>query len=168
MHSCACVLKQDMTASGSRGFSVQHRFEGAIWERQDCWDARDASLSGSSYLKLPWLSAVVDWKHRLPPCASSLPPGAQLPPSRGSRSRGGVSKRDDTDDPAGASRSRLRALGRGAPMYGEIPIAAAEVESERPTRSRDSCCVSGRRSRTPLVVWSLPYYSTSCGSRLQF
>lgn len=39
-------------------FSVQHRFEEAQWARQEDWDPVQASLAGSSYLKLP---AVLQW-----------------------------------------------------------------------------------------------------------
>ena len=34
-------------------FSVQHRFEEAQWAHQDTWNPVQASLEGSSYLKLP-------------------------------------------------------------------------------------------------------------------
>lgn len=34
-------------------FSVQHRFEDAVWARQDQWNATSAAVLGSSYLKLP-------------------------------------------------------------------------------------------------------------------
>jgi omega-6 fatty acid desaturase (delta-12 desaturase) len=36
-------------------FSIQHRFETALWARQGEWEPVAASLRGSSYLKLPWL-----------------------------------------------------------------------------------------------------------------
>jgi omega-6 fatty acid desaturase (delta-12 desaturase) len=39
-------------------FSIQHRFETALWARQPAWDPVAASLGGSSYLKLP---AVLQW-----------------------------------------------------------------------------------------------------------
>ena len=39
-------------------FSVQHRFEGTAWFRRVDWSARDASLQGTSYLRLP---AVLQW-----------------------------------------------------------------------------------------------------------
>lgn len=39
-------------------FSVQHRFEGTHWARHEAWDATDAALRGSSYLKLP---AILQW-----------------------------------------------------------------------------------------------------------
>jgi omega-6 fatty acid desaturase (delta-12 desaturase) len=48
-------------------FSVQHRFEGAVWERQDSWNQWTASLAGSSYLKLPrllqWLTGNIGFHH---------------------------------------------------------------------------------------------------------
>jgi omega-6 fatty acid desaturase (delta-12 desaturase) len=48
-------------------FSVQHRFEGAVWDREERWTPRDASLSGSSYLKLPrflqWLTGNIGFHH---------------------------------------------------------------------------------------------------------
>ena len=36
-------------------FAVQHRFEESLWTRQPEWSFADASLEGSSYLKLPKL-----------------------------------------------------------------------------------------------------------------
>jgi omega-6 fatty acid desaturase (delta-12 desaturase) len=39
-------------------FSVQHRFEGTLWARQDVWHPVPAALEGSSYLKLP---AILKW-----------------------------------------------------------------------------------------------------------
>jgi omega-6 fatty acid desaturase (delta-12 desaturase) len=48
-------------------FSVQHRFEGAVWERQEKWNHRKASLAGSSYLKLPrffqWMTGNIGFHH---------------------------------------------------------------------------------------------------------
>jgi omega-6 fatty acid desaturase (delta-12 desaturase) len=48
-------------------FSVQHRFEGAIWERQEGWSHLQASLEGSSYLKLPkvlqWFTGNIGFHH---------------------------------------------------------------------------------------------------------
>jgi acyl-lipid omega-6 desaturase (Delta-12 desaturase) len=48
-------------------FSVQHRFEGAVWSRQKEWSATDAALLGSSYLKLPriaqWFSGNIGFHH---------------------------------------------------------------------------------------------------------
>jgi omega-6 fatty acid desaturase (delta-12 desaturase) len=34
---------------------VQHQFEGVYWQRKDRWSYAEASLQGSSYLKLPKL-----------------------------------------------------------------------------------------------------------------
>lgn len=39
-------------------FGVQHRFEGVHWARHDEWNATDAALRGSSYLRLP---RVLQW-----------------------------------------------------------------------------------------------------------
>ena len=48
-------------------FSVQHRFEGAVWSRQDGWTAAGAALRGTSYLKLPrvlqWFSGNIGFHH---------------------------------------------------------------------------------------------------------
>lgn len=48
-------------------FSVQHRFEGAIWEHQEGWSHMRASLEGSSYLKLPallqWFTGNIGFHH---------------------------------------------------------------------------------------------------------
>ncbi len=48
-------------------FSVQHRFEGAMWERQESWNHLQASLEGSSYLKLPkilqWFTGNIGFHH---------------------------------------------------------------------------------------------------------
>lgn len=48
-------------------FSVQHRFETSRWMRQDRWTACDASLRGSSYLRLPgvlrWLTGNIGFHH---------------------------------------------------------------------------------------------------------
>lgn len=48
-------------------FSVQHRFEGTHWARHDAWDATDAALRGSSYLKLPrvlqWFTGNIGFHH---------------------------------------------------------------------------------------------------------
>ena len=41
--------------AGAWLFTVQHRFEAAQWHRQGDWNAVEAALEGSSYLKLPWL-----------------------------------------------------------------------------------------------------------------
>ncbi len=48
-------------------FSVQHRFEAAQWLRQEQWNAVQASLEGSSYLKLPrllqWFTGNIGFHH---------------------------------------------------------------------------------------------------------
>ena len=48
-------------------FSVQHRFEDALWERQESWNHVQASLEGSSYLKLPrvlqWFTGNIGFHH---------------------------------------------------------------------------------------------------------
>lgn len=41
------------TVAGVWLFSVQHRFEAAHWSRKESWTYQDASLRGTSYLKLP-------------------------------------------------------------------------------------------------------------------
>jgi omega-6 fatty acid desaturase (delta-12 desaturase) len=48
-------------------FSVQHRFEGALWLREADWTATGAALFGSSHLKLPrvlqWFSGNIGFHH---------------------------------------------------------------------------------------------------------
>lgn len=48
-------------------FGVQHRFEGSHWTRHDDWNATDASLRGSSYLRLPrilqWFTGNIGFHH---------------------------------------------------------------------------------------------------------
>jgi omega-6 fatty acid desaturase (delta-12 desaturase) len=48
-------------------FSVQHRFEQALWARQDAWHPVSASLEGSSYLELPrilqWFTGNIGFHH---------------------------------------------------------------------------------------------------------
>jgi omega-6 fatty acid desaturase (delta-12 desaturase) len=48
-------------------FTVQHRFEEALWSRQESWNATDAALNGSSYLKLPrvlqWFTGNIGFHH---------------------------------------------------------------------------------------------------------
>jgi omega-6 fatty acid desaturase (delta-12 desaturase) len=48
-------------------FSLQHRFEGVHWLRRDQWNAAEASLQGSSYLRLPrplqWLTGNIGFHH---------------------------------------------------------------------------------------------------------
>jgi acyl-lipid omega-6 desaturase (Delta-12 desaturase) len=48
-------------------FSLQHRFEHALWARQDAWVQVDAALYGSSYLHLPrvlqWFTGNIGFHH---------------------------------------------------------------------------------------------------------
>jgi omega-6 fatty acid desaturase (delta-12 desaturase) len=48
-------------------FSLQHRFEGAMWERAGVWTADGASLAGSSHLVLPkplqWFTGNIGFHH---------------------------------------------------------------------------------------------------------
>lgn len=48
-------------------FSLQHRFEGALWTRHDAWSPVEASLRGSSYLRLPrllqWFTGNIGFHH---------------------------------------------------------------------------------------------------------
>ncbi len=48
-------------------FSVQHRFEAAIWSHQAHWNAADAAVQGSSHLALPrilqWFSGNIGFHH---------------------------------------------------------------------------------------------------------
>lgn len=48
-------------------FSLQHRFEHALWARQDVWAYADAALRGSSYLHLPrvlqWFTGNIGFHH---------------------------------------------------------------------------------------------------------
>lgn len=48
-------------------FSIQHRFETSRWMRQDRWTAYNASLRGSSYLRLPgvlrWFTGNIGFHH---------------------------------------------------------------------------------------------------------
>lgn len=48
-------------------FSVQHRFEETHWARQGAWNATQAALHGSSYLKLPrvlqWFTGNIGFHH---------------------------------------------------------------------------------------------------------
>lgn len=78
-------------------FSIQHRFEHAVWARQDNWTPNEAALRGSSYLRLPrimhWFTGNIGFHHlhhlapripnyRLPACqdacAPMLPPGNSI------------------------------------------------------------------------------------------
>ncbi len=69
-------------------FSLQHRFAGAEWKKQDEWNVVNASLRGASYLKLPavlrWFSGNIGFHHvhhlnprvpnyRLQACHEALP-----------------------------------------------------------------------------------------------
>ena len=48
-------------------FSVQHRFEGALWRRRSEWNFADASLNGTSYLALApvlhWMTGNIGFHH---------------------------------------------------------------------------------------------------------
>jgi acyl-lipid omega-6 desaturase (Delta-12 desaturase) len=48
-------------------FSVQHRFEDALWTRQAAWHPVSAAIKGSSYLKLPrvlqWFTGNIGFHH---------------------------------------------------------------------------------------------------------
>lgn len=48
-------------------FSLQHRFDGAIWARADTWSSESASLAGSSHLVLPrvlqWFTGNIGFHH---------------------------------------------------------------------------------------------------------
>ena len=69
-------------------FGVQHRFEGVHWARHDEWNATEAALQGSSYLRLPrvlqWFTGNIGFHHlhhlnsripnyRLEACHRALP-----------------------------------------------------------------------------------------------
>lgn len=69
-------------------FSVQHRFERALWAHQEAWNSVSAALEGSSYLKLPrilqWFSGNIGFHHvhhlnshipnyRLEACHNAIP-----------------------------------------------------------------------------------------------
>jgi omega-6 fatty acid desaturase (delta-12 desaturase) len=69
-------------------FSLQHRFEGAMWARQSDWSVAKAALQGSSYLRLPaalqWFTGNIGFHHvhhlspripnyRLAECHRALP-----------------------------------------------------------------------------------------------
>ncbi|MGE0418462.1 MAG: fatty acid desaturase [Acetobacteraceae bacterium] len=48
-------------------FSIQHRFEHAMWDRQDSWTPSGAALQGSSHLRLPrilhWFTGNIGFHH---------------------------------------------------------------------------------------------------------
>jgi acyl-lipid omega-6 desaturase (Delta-12 desaturase) len=48
-------------------FSVQHRFEGALWAPEGSWNFGEASLRGTSYLRLPpvfqWFTGNIGFHH---------------------------------------------------------------------------------------------------------
>jgi omega-6 fatty acid desaturase (delta-12 desaturase) len=75
-------------------FSVQHRFETTWWRDSQDWNAFDASLQGSSYLRLPrllqWFTGNIGFHHvhhlsprvpnyRLEACHNALPPLQHAP-----------------------------------------------------------------------------------------
>jgi omega-6 fatty acid desaturase (delta-12 desaturase) len=87
-----------MTIAATAGiwlFSIQHRFDTALWARQGDWQPVDASLRGSSYLKLPrvlqWFTGNIGFHHihhlnpripnyRLEACHRATPALAAVPP----------------------------------------------------------------------------------------
>jgi omega-6 fatty acid desaturase (delta-12 desaturase) len=75
-------------------FSVQHRFEETWWVRHDQWRFKDASLLGSSYLRLPrvlqWFTGNIGFHHvhhlnprvpnyRLQDCHERIAPLCRIP-----------------------------------------------------------------------------------------
>jgi omega-6 fatty acid desaturase (delta-12 desaturase) len=69
-HSMIAVGVPIMVVASITGvwlFGVQHRFEGALWARHADWNAIDASLGGSSYLRLPrilqWFTGNIGFHH---------------------------------------------------------------------------------------------------------
>lgn len=75
-------------------FSIQHRFEGALWVRQSAWNATSASLGGASFLYLPkvlqWFTGNIGFHHihhlnprvpnyRLQECHEAVPLLASVP-----------------------------------------------------------------------------------------
>ena len=48
-------------------FSLQHHFEGTLWARHDDWNAVDAALRGTSFLRLPrllqWVTGNIGFHH---------------------------------------------------------------------------------------------------------
>jgi omega-6 fatty acid desaturase (delta-12 desaturase) len=96
--STAAVSASIMVLASIAGvwlFSVQHRFEGVSWARHDDWNETDASLRGSSYLRLPrilqWFTGNIGFHHlhhlnpripnyRLEECHNSTPLLRQVRP----------------------------------------------------------------------------------------
>jgi omega-6 fatty acid desaturase (delta-12 desaturase) len=68
-HVLAVQLPVMICASivGAWLFSVQHRFEHALWTPEKSWDFRTASLRGASYLRLPrilqWFTGNIGYHH---------------------------------------------------------------------------------------------------------
>jgi omega-6 fatty acid desaturase (delta-12 desaturase) len=75
-------------------FSIQHRFEGALWVRQPAWNASAASLDSASFLRLPkllqWFTGNIGFHHvhhlnprvpnyRLQECHEAAPTLGQVP-----------------------------------------------------------------------------------------
>jgi acyl-lipid omega-6 desaturase (Delta-12 desaturase) len=75
-------------------FSVQHRFEATLWQRQPQWSFASASLRGSSYLRLPrvlqWFTGNIGFHHvhhlnphvpnyRLEACHRAIPALQRVP-----------------------------------------------------------------------------------------
>ena len=75
-------------------FSIQHRFEGALWVRQSAWNATSASLDGASFLRLPkvlqWFTGNIGFHHihhlnprvpnyRLQECHEAVPALTSVP-----------------------------------------------------------------------------------------
>lgn len=75
-------------------FSIQHRFERALWARQDVWSPIAAALEGSSHLDLPcilqWFTGNIGFHHvhhinpripnyRLEACQDACPALRQVP-----------------------------------------------------------------------------------------
>jgi omega-6 fatty acid desaturase (delta-12 desaturase) len=75
-------------------FSIQHRFEGALWVRQSAWNATAASFDSASFLRLPkvlqWFAGNFGFHHihhlnprvpnyRLQECHEAVPALASVP-----------------------------------------------------------------------------------------
>jgi omega-6 fatty acid desaturase (delta-12 desaturase) len=75
-------------------FSIQHRFEGALWVRQPAWTATAASFDSASFLRLPkvlqWFTGNIGFHHihhlnprvpnyRLQACHEAVPALASVP-----------------------------------------------------------------------------------------